>query len=62
MNREMIECELCFTYTRGEYYQPEWSDIPTKIFYSCRCGAVEWSEDLTAEQEAEFMGEDNDNT
>lgn len=51
----MSECELCFTYPRADYYQPEWSDIPTRKIYSCRYGAIEWDEPLTAEEEAEFL-------
>jgi hypothetical protein len=40
-----------------EYYQPEWSDIPTMKFFSCRCGAVEWQEELTQEEEIQFYEE-----
>jgi len=50
-----IECGLCFTNPSPDYYQPEWSDIPTCKIYSCRCGAMEWTEELTDEEEWEFM-------
>ena len=57
MKESDIECPLCFTYARMEYYQPEWSDIPTMKFFSCRCVEVEWQEELTQEDEIQFYEE-----
>lgn len=51
----MKECLLCFTYPKSEYYQPEWSDIPTRKIWLCSCGALMLDEDLPIDEEWQFI-------
>lgn len=51
----MPECPICFTQLSDQLYQPEWSDIPTKVIYSCRYGCTILERPLTNEEEQEYI-------
>lgn len=51
----MIECPFCYHPITNQVYQPEWSDIPTKIIYSCVYGCTTYSRPLTNEEEQQYI-------